>query len=39
MLRHAEVYEDWDHAALQLDNLKELNLWYAIRVPIKQLEM
>ncbi|KAI1761841.1 hypothetical protein GGR53DRAFT_451862 [Hypoxylon sp. FL1150] len=26
-LRHAEVYEDWEHAALQLDNLKELNLW------------
>lgn len=26
-LRNAEVYEDWEHAALQLDNLKELNLW------------
>ncbi|KAI4867526.1 hypothetical protein F4820DRAFT_456917 [Hypoxylon rubiginosum] len=26
-LRHAEVYEDWEHAALQLDNLNELNLW------------
>ncbi|KAI1078264.1 hypothetical protein F5B20DRAFT_234240 [Whalleya microplaca] len=26
-LRNAEVYEDWDDAALQLDNLKELNLW------------
>ncbi|KAI0889711.1 uncharacterized protein GGS22DRAFT_183054 [Annulohypoxylon maeteangense] len=26
-LRNAEVYEDWEHAALQLDNYKELNLW------------
>ncbi|KAI0195461.1 hypothetical protein F4808DRAFT_330259 [Astrocystis sublimbata] len=26
-LRTAEVFEDWEHAALQLDNLKELNLW------------
>ncbi|KAI0173390.1 hypothetical protein GGR52DRAFT_384449 [Hypoxylon sp. FL1284] len=26
-LRHAEVYEEWEHAALQLDNLKELNIW------------
>ncbi|OTB05963.1 hypothetical protein M426DRAFT_121804 [Hypoxylon sp. CI-4A] len=26
-LRNAEVYEDWEYAALQLDNLKELNLW------------
>ncbi|KAI0482601.1 acyl transferase/acyl hydrolase/lysophospholipase [Xylariaceae sp. FL0804] len=26
-LRNAEVFEDWEHAALQLDNLKELNLW------------
>ncbi|KAI0446697.1 hypothetical protein F4803DRAFT_448537 [Xylaria telfairii] len=26
-LRKAEVFEDWEHAALQLDNLKELNLW------------
>ncbi|KAI2602358.1 hypothetical protein GGR54DRAFT_654352 [Hypoxylon sp. NC1633] len=26
-LRNAEVYEEWEHAALQLDNLKELNLW------------
>ncbi|KAI0023004.1 hypothetical protein F4780DRAFT_777126 [Xylariomycetidae sp. FL0641] len=26
-LRRAEVFEDWEHAALQLDNLKELNLW------------
>ncbi|KAI1752054.1 hypothetical protein F4782DRAFT_167541 [Xylaria castorea] len=27
VLRTAEVFEDWEHAALQLDNLKELNLW------------
>ncbi|OTB18524.1 hypothetical protein K445DRAFT_315355 [Daldinia sp. EC12] len=26
-LRNAVTYEDWEHAALQLDNLKELNLW------------
>ncbi|KAI1143303.1 hypothetical protein F5Y05DRAFT_420983 [Hypoxylon sp. FL0543] len=26
-LRNAETYEDWEHAALQLDNLKELHLW------------
>ncbi|KAI1160254.1 acyl transferase/acyl hydrolase/lysophospholipase [Nemania serpens] len=26
-LCNAEVFEDWEHAALQLDNLKELNLW------------
>ncbi|GAW20611.1 hypothetical protein EKO27_g6782 [Xylaria grammica] len=26
-LRNAEVFEDWEYAALQLDNLKELNLW------------
>ncbi|ORY66259.1 patatin-like phospholipase [Pseudomassariella vexata] len=26
-LRDAEVFEDWEHAALQLDNIKELNLW------------
>ncbi|KAI5862206.1 hypothetical protein GGS23DRAFT_610890 [Durotheca rogersii] len=26
-LHDAEVYEDWEHAALHLDNLKELNLW------------
>ncbi|KAI3343145.1 hypothetical protein F4824DRAFT_132518 [Ustulina deusta] len=26
-LRKAEVFEDWEYAALQLDNLKELNLW------------
>ncbi|KAI1372732.1 hypothetical protein F4677DRAFT_431948 [Hypoxylon crocopeplum] len=26
-LRNAEVYEDWEHATLQLDNLKGLNLW------------
>ncbi|KAI1333104.1 acyl transferase/acyl hydrolase/lysophospholipase [Xylariaceae sp. FL0255] len=26
-LHIAEVFEDWEHAALQLDNLKELNLW------------
>ncbi|KAI1852353.1 hypothetical protein JX266_002531 [Neoarthrinium moseri] len=26
-LRNAEVYEDWEHAALHLDNIKELNLW------------
>ncbi|KAI1261769.1 acyl transferase/acyl hydrolase/lysophospholipase [Xylariaceae sp. FL1019] len=26
-LHNAEVFEDWEHAALQLDNLKELNLW------------
>ncbi|KAH9902083.1 hypothetical protein F4778DRAFT_791032 [Xylariomycetidae sp. FL2044] len=26
-LRNAQVFEDWEYAALQLDNLKELNLW------------
>ncbi|KAI0970206.1 acyl transferase/acyl hydrolase/lysophospholipase [Xylaria arbuscula] len=26
-LHRAEVFEDWEYAALQLDNLKELNLW------------
>ncbi|KAI2626300.1 hypothetical protein GGS21DRAFT_540807 [Xylaria nigripes] len=26
-LHNAEVYEDWEHAALQLDNLKGLKLW------------
>ncbi|KAH9998053.1 hypothetical protein F4779DRAFT_606154 [Xylariaceae sp. FL0662B] len=26
-LRDAEIYEEWEYAALQLDNLKELNLW------------
>ncbi|KAI0894802.1 hypothetical protein F4806DRAFT_97501 [Annulohypoxylon nitens] len=26
-LRNAEVYDDWEQAALQLDTLKELNLW------------
>ncbi|KAI0408880.1 hypothetical protein F4802DRAFT_616677 [Xylaria palmicola] len=26
-LRTAEVFEDWEHAALQLDSLNELNLW------------
>ncbi|CAJ2501178.1 Uu.00g040310.m01.CDS01 [Anthostomella pinea] len=26
-LRGVHVFEDWEHAALQLDNLKELNLW------------
>ncbi|KAK9420955.1 putative PNPLA domain-containing protein [Seiridium unicorne] len=26
-LRNAEVYEDWEHAALHLDNIKQLNLW------------
>ncbi|KAI0596664.1 hypothetical protein F4775DRAFT_594165 [Biscogniauxia sp. FL1348] len=26
-LRKAEVFEDWEHAALQLDNIKGLNLW------------
>ncbi|KAI1428163.1 acyl transferase/acyl hydrolase/lysophospholipase [Xylaria sp. FL1777] len=26
-LHKAEVFEDWEYAALQLDNLKELNLW------------
>ncbi|RYP72044.1 hypothetical protein DL769_004531 [Monosporascus sp. CRB-8-3] len=26
-LRNAETYEDWQHAALQLDNLHALNLW------------
>ncbi|KAI0147972.1 hypothetical protein F4776DRAFT_653022 [Hypoxylon sp. NC0597] len=32
-LHNAETYEDWEHAALQLDNLKELHLWYAIHTP------
>ncbi|KAL7629565.1 triacylglycerol lipase [Parahypoxylon ruwenzoriense] len=27
VLYDAETFEDWEHAALQLDNLKELNLW------------
>ncbi|KAJ2970563.1 hypothetical protein NUW58_g9656 [Xylaria curta] len=26
-LRKAEVFEDWEHAAMQLDNLKKLDLW------------
>jgi len=26
-LGHAEVFEDWEHAALQLDNIHQLNLW------------
>ncbi|KAI5918310.1 hypothetical protein F4810DRAFT_715661 [Camillea tinctor] len=26
-LRNAEVFEEWEHAALQLDNIKELSLW------------
>lgn len=26
-LLNAVVFEDWEHAALQLDNIKELNLW------------
>ncbi|KXJ96004.1 acyl transferase/acyl hydrolase/lysophospholipase [Microdochium bolleyi] len=26
-LRNAEVFEDWEHAALQLDNIHQLNLW------------
>ncbi|KAH6660322.1 acyl transferase/acyl hydrolase/lysophospholipase [Truncatella angustata] len=26
-LRNAEVYEEWEHAALHLDNIKQLNLW------------
>ncbi|RYP74408.1 hypothetical protein DL771_003075 [Monosporascus sp. 5C6A] len=26
-LHNAETYEDWEHAALQLDNLNGLNLW------------
>lgn len=26
-LRTSEHWEDWEEAALQLDNLKELNLW------------
>ncbi|KAF2996362.1 hypothetical protein E8E14_002474 [Neopestalotiopsis sp. 37M] len=26
-LRNAESYEDWEHAALHLDNIKHLNLW------------
>lgn len=26
-LRNAESYEDWEHAALHLDNIKQLNLW------------
>lgn len=31
-LRNAVTYEDWEHAALQLDNLKELNIWYGIAI-------
>lgn len=26
-LHNAETYEDWEHAALQLDNLNGFNLW------------
>ncbi|KAI0136729.1 acyl transferase/acyl hydrolase/lysophospholipase [Xylariales sp. AK1849] len=26
-LRNSEGFEDWEHAALYLDNIKELNLW------------
>ncbi|KAJ3551645.1 hypothetical protein NPX13_g11313 [Xylaria arbuscula] len=26
-LHNAENYDDWEHAALQLDNLNQLNLW------------
>lgn len=28
LLRNAEVYEDWEEAALHLDNLLGLDLWY-----------
>lgn len=28
LLRKAEVFEDWEEAALHLDNLLGLDLWY-----------
>lgn len=30
LLRHAETFEDWEEAALHLDNLLGLDLWYGI---------
>lgn len=30
LLRNAEVFEDWEEAALHLDSLIGLDLWYAM---------
>ena len=35
-LRHALDYEQWELAALQLDNIKELNLWCIFLAPPKK---
>jgi TAG lipase/lysophosphatidylethanolamine acyltransferase len=39
LLRNAEAFEDWEEAALHLDNLLGLDLWYssnASSIPLKK---